>query len=142
MFQGSQHHHTGRKRTKDRDADMHATRLLSKDTDTYFYRKQKICTFIESERYAPLSKTKDTFLPISKIIWFDLFFFFSLLGTILCLNFLMSSYFATIFSSYSFSLSSYCFLFSSFLTLSCLFKVHCGVGVGVGVPIIAEIIQI
>ena len=119
---------------------MHATRLLAKDTDTYFYRKQKICTFIESERYAPLSKTKDTFLPISKIIWFDLFFFFSLLGTILCLNFLMSSYFATIFSSYSFSLSSYCFLFSSFLTICCLFKVHCGVGVGFS--IIAEIIPI
>ena len=34
MPQGSQHHHTGRKRSKDRDADMHASRLVA-DVDEF-----------------------------------------------------------------------------------------------------------
>ena len=117
MPQGSQHHHTGRKRSKDRDADMHASRLVADvdefaDLDEKRYQmtltkwrkgkkrrkkkkiwrqitspgmttketiKKTLCRWnrirkpnrkikiripisIESERYAPLLKPKDTHL--------------------------------------------------------------------------------
>ena len=70
MPQGSQHHHTGRKRTKDRDADKNATRLVA-DVDEFAdldekyqptlnmeinnkcrkdYRNRKIVKYLEKEK--------------------------------------------------------------------------------------------